>query len=405
MVDSLNNGTLVTPVFVNDRGPFLFAIDPDARDSIIDVDVAHAVFGETLDLYNLDGDSVMEASGGSHSPDFAATLSFRVGSLTVHGQAAAVTDVGFEQVDGQPIRGVLGRNVFADSLVFGFNRDLGMGYLSTQEAFSPPANSSEIEYSVIRRGDGLERRVAPVIIDGGKFNMHLSLSQGAGQLRRSFWDALKLRITAVDAVSIDDTGIATRKKEATVANNVVVGTNRVGSVVLFPYQDQRWDSDALDGSLGLDFFRRFVVWVNWDAKKYYLSAREMSVDHTAERIARWGISEFSQCTHVGCVMLSAVGEPAQPVTLTAIRDANAPHFDFEIIIAVTPALGGAPMPPMVVNLPYDVDRVERIVDASYIGATFTVKDMSPFMHMCPADAKNGCITPMATGPVPMTRTQ
>ena len=408
LVDPLENGTLVTPVFINDRGPYLFAIDPDARVSIIDGDVAQTVFGENLDLYNVDDDAVMAASGKTHNPDYAAVLNFRIGSLTVSGQVAEVTDVGFESVDGRPIRGVLGRNILADSLVFGFDRDLGMGYLSTQEAFVPPANASTIGYSVLHSdsigGMGVERHIAPAIIDGKKFNMHLALNEGAGQLRRSFWDGLQLKIAAVDAVSFDDTGVASIKKEATVAHAVAVGATVAEGVVVFPYQDKRWDEDAIDGSLGLDFFRRFIVWANWDAKKIYVSPRDVSIDHTMDRIARWSIAEFTRCPDVACVAIALTNDdPAQPPKLTVTRDDTAPHFDFEIVIAVTSAPGGAALPPMIVNLPYFADRVERVLDSHYIGATFAVKDMSPFIHPC--DDSGGCITTMPTGPVRLTRTQ
>src|SRR4029079_16280601 len=59
---------------------------------------------------------------------------------------------GFYAPEARHISGILGRDVIADSLVFGFDRDQGVATLSTTKAFTPPPDAIAISYKEMSGG-------------------------------------------------------------------------------------------------------------------------------------------------------------------------------------------------------------------------------------------------------------
>src|SRR5262245_53351907 len=174
LIGPLEDGLLLVPAIVNDKGPFVFAIDPDAHVSIIDEDVLQATGAHTGE-----GPRMLDESDTQQTRFFAEILSWQVGDLTVRGpKPAQVVGKGTFDADGRRINGVLGRDVIADSLVFGFYRDSGIIVLSTQKKAKVPPGWTALGYSELKSNvmnaevAPLPRRLLKANIAGQTFALH-----------------------------------------------------------------------------------------------------------------------------------------------------------------------------------------------------------------------------------------
>ena len=400
LVDPLENGTLVTPVFINDKGPFLFAIDPDAMVTIVDKQVASEALGNDLGMHSHLGRRQWDQTDTTHPEIYVNTLNLRIGTLTVENQRALVADVGFYNTDdGRHIQGVLGRNIIADSLVLGFDRDLGIGYLATQEGFTPPANASVVSYDMMRNryGAATSRRMVKATIAGPggsrSFDMHLDFGRAPSELRKKFWDE-KLGLTPlpIRSTQVDEVGTSITTTELVIAPTITVGHVTTPRVAMLPYSDKRWDEEDIAGTLGLDFWRGSNVWGNWDARKLYLVPRS-NADQSAMRIGRWHSQQLQQCPDPGCVQIALDSTGGLIIT----RDPGAAGLPLEVFLHATPAVGGVALAPLVVNVPATVDAASAVLDAHYLGAQLTVTDVSPFPRACNNNV--GCIVATSFGPL------
>jgi len=287
--------------------------------------------------------------------------------------------------EGRHVQGVLGRDVIADSLVFGFDRDLGVVTLGTQKSFHPdgtPIALSTLD-SKIENADVVPAplRLATVQVGSVKKPMNVSLGRVASELRpRSF--------------------AAAGLTDAHMTADVTVGDLHAQQVPFVGYRDRRWDDQYVEGNLGLSFFKHDAVTANWDKDTLYVRPRsDQPLATRVTRIGRWQSKVLSSCEHPGCATVSMIdplaGKPPEGphpgLVVTVARDASSSQLPLEVVIAVS---GKPGLPWLIASMPAGVDRAMTHVSADYIGATATVVDASPFPRACPSEG-TACIDKLA----------
>lgn len=417
LVGPLEDGLLVTPVSVHGKGPYLFAIDPDANVTEIDMQVV-----EEAGLRKGVGPHRIDETDTGQIRGYAEMLDLKVANLTIDRRDVMVIPVGMYDTEGRHLSGILGRDVLADSLVFSFDRDQGIATLSTVKAFTPPPGAAAIKYELVsssaaavattavdrqqaagRSGADLPdvppvpRRLATAQIGAARFTMHLDLGARLSQLSEASWG--KANLTSMPAEPklrlVDEAATPRDVTTLGVAAEVTLGPITRSHVVFVPYSDKRFKVERVDGALGLDFFQAYAVYANWDSTTYYMKARGDAAATTTARLGRWG-ADVPQCPHPGCVTAELAATEAG-VTLQVTRDAQAANRPLEVFLGVTPASGKAAAP-LVVALPGGADKLTTPVPAEYAGATLAVLDVSPFPRACPGDG--GCVQPLGA---PMVR--
>jgi TonB family protein len=338
--------------------------------------------------------------------------------------------VGFYDTEGRHINGIIGRDVLADSLVFGFDRNQGIAMLSTIKAFAPPPDAVAIKYQAVSSttasgtaragtsvlapfapGDAgtrqpagtsmtprdspqgrsivdtppVDRRLASAQIGTAKLSMHLDLGATVSQLSEASWAKAGLVPTKIDLRLIDEAAAVRHVTSAGVAAEVEIGTARTQQVTFVPYIERRFGTLTVDGALGLDFFRPYTVFVNWDSKVYYLKPRGDAAAAMTARLGRWGAA-LPSCAHPGCVTV-AVADGALSVT----RDSEAAGRGLEVMLSVG-AQGGASPPPLIVELPAETGKVTSQLPVDYAHAALVLTDVSPFPRTCVGSV--GCVVPL-----------
>ena len=420
LVGPLEDGVLIAPATVHGKGPYLFVIDPDANVSAVDQQVA----GEAQ-LAAGRGPTFLDETGAEQMRAFTDLVDLQLGTLTIERQTVMLVPSDFYNTDGRRVNGVLGRDVLADALVFGFDRDQGIATLSTPATFTPPPDAIAVHYEtvavdqtlmetirghmtggtessnsddasrigVVTRSTGqnidptpVVRRVARAQLGGAPVAMHLDLGGPVSQLREPLWSKVKAQPIAVKRRLVDEIATVREVTRGAAASDAAVGAARTPQITLVPYVDKRFPAAGVDGALGLDFFRPYAVFANWVARTYYLKPRGDTAATTVARVGRWGAA-LPSCPHPGCVTASLTGTPGG-TRLDIVRDAAAARRALEIRVGVTPAAGKSAAP-LVVELPVDVDKISGGVPDNYEGATATVLDVSPFTRPC--DSKEGCV--------------
>ncbi|MCE9574054.1 MAG: hypothetical protein K8W52_12985 [Deltaproteobacteria bacterium] len=416
LVGPLEDGVLVTAVFVNDKGPYLFAIDPDAPLSSVDA----GLVGE-LDLYASNAGRYLDEADRGHPTRMAEVKSFRLGNLTVRNRKVFATEVGVFAFNGRQIRGVLGRDVIADSLVFGFDRDAGMGYLATKKGFVVPQGAITIGYDNLAarmESDVLpvSRRLTTASIGGHNYDMHIDLGAVQSQLRPGLWKEAQLSAVPQTGSSIDEFGTRRVTNAAGVAGPITIGALTVpAGEALLPYDDRRWEEQSIDGTIGLGAFRDYGVWADWDREKVLLVRRAPDTAQTIKgRIDRWGSAVLTACAQPGCVDIKLepsgappaeapggdVGGPApterrRGAVVQITRDPLAKELNLEAVVEAVDASGARVpnLPRLIVTLPTGVDTLTEGLDPSFDGSILRVVDVSPFVRTCPNGG--GCIFQLA----------
>jgi hypothetical protein len=429
LVDPLNDGLLVTPVYIKGQGPYLFAIDPEANVSIIDERVAIAAEllidrGYTTRLWGEDGERRIRFN--------AELRDLQIGNLYVETRRAIVVPHETLSASGRPIMGVLGRNVIADSLVFGFDRDRGVAWLQVASTFKPAPGASRIDYdatstytpmatplpihretelaepenpsttvSASRAGVTDNKAELPYVhakIDGRDHVVGVQLGSAITRLR----DAVTAAIDAPARPSIefDATG-ARRVLQVAGSVHAELAAASNGRVAVARYVDRSElpsNEQFVDGTIGLDFFAPFDVVADWPNHAYYVSPRDRSSSAQALRLSRW--TAFEKCAHPGCVSTAIEPVPADAAPTTADGFTPAapaePPVEHAAVMRVTRDAGAidlglevrmraAGAPDLVVDLPASINEVAIPIAGT---AHYEVIDASPFAVPC-ADA-GGC---------------
>lgn len=403
LVGPLEDHVLLAPVSIMGRGPYLFAIDPDANVSIIDEAIVRK-----LDLRTGKGPARLDETDTQQTRFYAEILQIELGSLVVLQKQMMVARAGSFDVNGRRVIGVIGRDILADSLVFGFDRERGLGYLTTVKAFTPPPSATKLAWeqlnSRIQNADvvPMPRRLVKATIGDATFDMHLDLGAAASELRESAWPQAKLEVTQVKTVTIDEAGSVHRKESLAIAPAVSVGDLAAQNVMFLPFTDKRWPAEEIDGTLALDFLRGYSTWIDWDTKAYYLAPRTPVT--AKERISRWEdeLPALAKCASAGCVKVRTVdpmagktleeGRPHPGVVLVVERDPAVAGFPLEIVLEAT---GRPTAPRILVALPGSASRAMQQLKGDFVGATLEVVDASPFPRVCPGAA---CVDLLSISP-------
>lgn len=400
LVGPLEDGVLITPLSIDGHGPYLFLIDPDANVSAIDEQIV-----KEDQLRPHLGPHRLDESDTQQVRFYAEISAIELGSLIIERREAMVVKSGTFDRDGRRIQGLIGRDILADSLVFGFDRDRGIGQLVVAKSWQPAAGAISVPYqllpSAILNAEAvpIPRRLANATIGGEVFAMHLDLGAPVSSLRESAWDKAKLAAQPVRSGTVDETGMPHKIEKVGVSSTpVALGTAASDKVTFAPYDDRRWNDLDVAGTLALDFFRPFTVWLDWNGKAMSLTKRASVPAPT--RIARWDTGALGKCPNLGCVQTRmidplagkelAAGASHPGVVLSITRDGAAGGMDLEVTLEASdrPAL-----PRLVVNLPANVDKVLEHLKGEFAGATLTVVDASPFPRTCPTGG--GCVDRIA----------
>lgn len=391
LVGPLEDDVLLAPVSITGHGPYLFAIDPDANVSIIDEELVRK-----LELRIGKGPARLDETDTQQTRFYAEILQLELGSLVATSQQMMVTGAHAYDQNGRRISGVIGRDILADSLVFGFDRERGLGYLSTVKSFTPPQPVAKLAWdqldSRIQNAEvvPMPRRIVTALINDATFHLHLDLGASHSELRESEWTKAKLEAKQVKTATIDEAGSARRTDTLAIAPAVSVGAFGAKDVTFLPYADKRWPTEEIDGTLGLDFLRGFSTWIDWDAKAYYLVPRMPAT--AKERISRWEdeLPAFAKCATPGCVKVRILdplagktveaGKPHPGVILVVERDPLATGVSLEVVLE---AKGRPDMPRVLVALPGNMSRAMQQLKGDFVGATLEVVDASPFPRDCP----------------------
>jgi hypothetical protein len=186
LVGPLENGQLVTAVSINTHGPFLFAIDPDAKLSVADAELV-----KLAGLRTFKGPRLLDETDTQQTRIYAELIGLELGTLIIERRNVVLVRRGTFDAGGRRIMGVLGRDILADSLVFGFDRDHGLAHLMTPRAFEPPANATAISYAPLRSRVTnaevvpLPRHLVDSRIGTATVELHVDLGSTVSQLRES----------------------------------------------------------------------------------------------------------------------------------------------------------------------------------------------------------------------------
>lgn len=420
LVGPLEDGVLIAPATVHGKGPYLFVIDPDASISAIDKQVT-----DDAGLTTSRGPTLLDEDGSEQSRAFAELIDFQLGTLAIDRRTVMLVPSDFYNTDGRRVNGVIGRDVLADTLVFGFDRDQGIAMLSTTQTFTPPPDAIAVHYDTVavdpvmmaavqgHSSGGMEssntddasrigvvtrsssmgvdptpvvRRVATAQIGGAQVAMHLDLGGPVSELREPLWAKVKAQPAAIKQRLVNEVATVRQITQGAVATDVALGAAKAPRITLVPYVDKRFAASKVDGALGLDFFRPYAVYASWAARTYYLKPRGDAAATATARFGRWGAA-LPSCAHPGCATASLT-ETTGGTRLDVVRDPEAAKRALEIRIGVTPAAGKSASA-LVIELPATVDKISGGVPANYEGAKVTVLDTSPFTRQC--DSAEGCV--------------
>lgn len=389
LVGPLEDGLLITAVTVNTHGPYLFAIDPDAAITVVDGELVKAA-----ELRTFNGPHRLDETDTQQPRIYAELVGLEIGTLIVERRDAIVVRSGSYDTGGRRIHGVLGRDVLADSVVFGFDREQGLAHLVAQKSFQPPVGATVLKYTELpsrvpnAQVLPVPRRIVGATVNDAKVALHVDLGAVASQLRPTKWDAAKLVARDAKIALIDEIGTVRVVDKASEPARVVIGGASADRVVFLPYGDQRWETQDIDGTLGLNFFVADDVWHSWHTGEYFLVPR--APVPVAQRIARWDSAVLQRCKHLGCVAIRVVdplngapppeGKPHPGLVLSIARDEIAGGMALEVVLEAKDRLD---LPRLIVNLSANADRLIYQLKPEFLGATLTVIDASPFPRTCP----------------------
>ncbi|HUS69144.1 MAG TPA: retropepsin-like aspartic protease, partial [Kofleriaceae bacterium] len=400
LVAPLEDDLLLVPVYVGDKKePLLFMIDPDSPVSVID-----SALQSELKPYAVQGPEVVNEADTRVRTFIAEILKLKVGDLEVRNLKVRIVHAGAWSSGGRVIRGVLGRDVIADSLILSVDRERGVAYLGTQGNLKPQPGAVEVGFRHFRN-----RQIAEVKVNGQSYDLHVDIGARTSMLWPDLMEKAKLPRVAVRAELVDELGTRREVKTGGMAAQVEAGAAKGGGILFLPFDDRRFEDDEFDGALGQNFLANFQMTFNWHQKKIWLKPRAADLVGTAtERLRRWG-NVFAGCATPACVKVVIVRDeapapPADPSTPTAApgqvaavkeiridREGQAASIPYEVTLEAVDA-DGQPLalPRVLAHLRGGIPTTSlRGLAAEYAtAAAFVVLDVSPFPRPCD-DAPGG----------------
>jgi hypothetical protein len=332
---------ILVPVSIGDKGPYLFMVDPDSPESSVDnlISQENNLFSSGRSRRYTEADFVLNVP-------IVEVPEVHVGDLTVRQQRFRVHDAGTYWSKGRRIRGVLGRDIIADSLIYTIDRDAGMLYIGTQGHLDPPKDAIKLEFS---QGFNalLRHYMYKVKLNRQKtVTMHLDLGGRTSQLLPEVTSALKVPPVNVEATVIDEYGTRRKVDQGAVIGIVEAGKAEVNGLLVLPFADKRVDEQEFQGKLGQNFFSKFLVTVDWHHKTFYLKRRSGDLFGTAQaRLERWG-NALAGCTNPGCIQANII-KPQSEAPPAEAPPAEAPPAEAppaEAPPAKAPGTGGPETP-------------------------------------------------------------
>lgn len=365
LVDTLSSKRLLVPVYIDHKGPFIFGVDPDGR-TLVDAEAANrADVVPRTDLHDV-----------------------QIGTLTV--SSVAFRGIAPHTLDegGRRIYGVIGHEVFADSIAYGFDRKAGVLWLETREAFHPPKGGHELTYSVPR--DYPHDELVNAMINGVSRSLRLDFGRTASRLRTDLWASSGLSTRRENAKLIDDLGKTQVAKLIGIARRVTVQNVSQWGLEFLPFADNRYLAGDIDGTLGLAFFDRFAVSVDRIRHTVYLAPLEARDELSRDqRLTRWAMLGID-CSHRECADVTVVG-----TTLRVLRPVKGNRM--QLVLRLRSSVDDRPLPDLEVNLPNDAPGIAVPLDQQYRNASVEVIDVSPFPRTCAFS--QACVVPVSAEPV------
>jgi hypothetical protein len=353
LVAPLENDLLLVPVSINDEGPFLFMVDPDSPTSSIESSLQAGMklfASRSVTQAQTEDDHLV-------SLVFAEVRKLTVGTLSIRNMKLRVHDDATFWSGGRRVRGILGRDVISDSLIYSFDRDRGKMYIATQGNLKLPEGSMPLSFT--QSYSAHRRYLANLRINRKhKVTMHLDLGARTSMLWPKLIKKYKMPTIPVQAELVDEYGSQRVVTSGTIAGIVEAKKTLTNALLLLPYSDKRLEPEDLDGIIGQNFWSRYNVTVNWHQKKFWMQPRTSKLAALAEeRIGRWGDS-LSTCADPACVKVTLVGGPAKKLVPepaeAAPTEETTPAADVPATptaegaaaaTPTTPAAGGAPPAP------------------------------------------------------------
>jgi len=324
-----------------------------------------------------DADTGIDAQVLTQVPAFrnAPVVDVQVGTLHLDSLAFVTRPQHAFDIAGRRIAGVLGREVFTSSLVFGFSRDEGIAWLATPKHARELAQARAVDfYFRKKRNAPTEHPLIAATVDGQGRELQIDLGRVDSRLRTRFWPAGA--VAEEHHTVIDAAGTHHETEVVTTAKSVQLGAIERFDVRFVDYQDSYVLPDELDGTVALDALFDLDVAVSFDSHRLYVAARHEVA--RATRIARWSMS----CKHLGCAELVLHGRALE------VRPEQTPA---QLIVRATSSYG-APLPTLEVDLDRGADHFAVELDDRYTDAVLDVIDASPFPRTCSAEAR-GCVVP------------
>ena len=160
------------------------------------------------------GTALLDETDTQQTRYYAEILRCELGTLTVKGpQAGEIVGKSTFDRDGRRIIGVIGRDIIADSLVFGFDRERASITLTTLKALQDARRRDEVPVLAAAQPDP-ERRVVPLprrLVEATIGGLRVHAARRSRRERepaeRATWAEAKLRGADRELASIDEVGM------------------------------------------------------------------------------------------------------------------------------------------------------------------------------------------------------
>ena len=357
---------LVTPVYIGDKGPYLFIVVPGRSSAI---DTARA---EELDLFtSIRQQRLLDSSDTTSNAQvrMAQVPEMSVGDLRLRSLDLPM----FPQrgtFKGYPVRGVIGSEVLDDTIAWTIDRDRQMVYLAVQDTFVAPA-TGKAPISVRN-----ELILADVRINDRDMEMRVVFDSGNTVLYP--W--------AIQEAQLEPVG-TTRYR----ARSFVLGERDIGPLDVLEFEDKRVQPHTLDGVIGGEQLSAYRVTVNLHAGFIWLEERIDDLATTADRVTRWGTG----CASADCVSASVTSE-TEGAMVELTRSGAGIDSAVDMVMAAYDESGNpAPLPRLLAVFPAGVTtiRVRAGFADRFLGTQLRVVDATPFPPKCPMPDQ-GCLLPL-----------